>query len=192
MKKFTLAILAAIITISAPRLCAQSRPTQSPSQPRILLEDYTIWDGTVKVDGNLELGDLTVESLPSYKDSLGTPTRAIIDDQERVIVNIGSETAGITTAIEGVGRPVPNIDARVVSLSAGVSTEITAALTDRRFIEIAAHNTEAEFFINFGAPAGADTIRKVHGSIYLELPESVVVHAWSSGGGNFSVIEGGD
>ncbi len=168
---------------------------QSPSQPKIMLDDGTIVgpDNPMPVDAEVNVGSITVDAFPVFADQTGNPATATIDAENRAIVNLGSETIGIkdsidsvktavetaqastTLAVEDVAffvKPANVIATQTVSLTANSSAEITSALspgTPRKFIEIVTMDNTKEFWLEYGGNAVINACRRVYGGALIEL-----------------------
>ena len=94
-------------------------------------------DYPLPMDAVVELGDVTIESIPSYIDSLGTPTRALVDTEDRVLVNIGSETIGLKDAIEASTGAITGIAAvgRTLTVTTGAAVSV-GDLGDARVVYV--------------------------------------------------------
>jgi hypothetical protein len=108
-------------------------PHQSPSQPRILLEDGSIVgkDNPMPVDADVNLGSITVDVFPVYADDAGNPVTATIDIEHRAVVNLGSETVGLKTAIEAVKAAVEAISVTVDTSALEAAQALTTAAVDK-------------------------------------------------------------
>ena len=169
-------------------------PHQSPSQPRIMLEDGSIVgaDNPMPVTGSFDIGSVSVDVPPAYVDKNGDPASAEVDDDKNVKVSINTEAIGLVDAINAQKRPVDEIQATVISLTANTSTQITSAITtNRRFIEVVAMDNTKDFWVNYNSPAVQGACRRVYGGIYLEIPASVVVNVLASEAIDLMVTEGG-
>ena len=62
-------------------------------------------EGVIKIEGDIE-----VDVAPSFKDTSDDPARAQLDAEDRVIINIGSETINLITGITAVKDAVEAID----------------------------------------------------------------------------------
>ena len=111
-----------------------SAQVPSPSTPRLLFEDGTYLgkDNPMPISGDIEVGSFTVEALPSYKDSTGTATRALVDSEDRVIVNLASETIGLKDAIDLVTAEIE---------ASGVNASETVLISAIDLVETAVDNS---------------------------------------------------
>ncbi|MEW6710396.1 MAG: hypothetical protein AB1403_11290 [Candidatus Riflebacteria bacterium] len=118
MKKLLIAITLVFISYSAfaadMPANAYPLPWQSPSQPRILLEDGTVVgaDNPLPVDigASVEIGSVTVDAFPVYKDESGTPATAELDSNGYVKTNFTSDSIGLIAAINSVTTAIINFD----------------------------------------------------------------------------------
>lgn len=125
-------IVFAIIYCVVCTLSAYGETAVKIHQPtKIELQDGSIWDGIIT--GEMELGEVTVESLPSFEDATGSPTRALLDSSLRPLISIDEETIGLVDAINAVTAAVQGslvVEAELVTDSIGLITAITAIETD--------------------------------------------------------------
>jgi len=56
----------------------------------------------IHIEGNIELGDVTVDAVPSFENSVGSPSRGLIDSEKRVLTNLSSDSIGLIGKIEDV------------------------------------------------------------------------------------------
>lgn len=81
--------------------------------------------GKVSIDGNVEFGDVTIEAIPSFVDSVGSATRAIVDTENRSVVNIGSETLGLLDTISENNDAIGGFVGSVKTISATTSSAVS-------------------------------------------------------------------
>lgn len=85
-----------------------------------------------QINGNIELGDVTIDAVPSFEDpDTGLPARAVIDLDKRSVINVGSETIGLIDAIESVESAIASLTtlgiATLTSDLASISLDIQTA-----------------------------------------------------------------
>jgi hypothetical protein len=151
------------------------------------------------VTGDLEIGSVTVDAFPVYSDAAGNPATATVDTNNRAIVNIGSDSAGITTtlttAISTSTQPSNTVATRTITLVANEAQDITVGLpvgTPREFITISAMDIEKDFWLQFG---GSDAVINqcmlVNGRVSLPLRGGVDISIIASEAFDVYVLEGG-
>lgn len=109
---------------------------QSPSQPKIMLDDGTIVgpDNPMPVDAEVNVGSITVDAFPVFADQTGNPATATIDAENRAIVNLGSETVGLKAAIDAVKAAIEAMTVTVdTSALEAAQASTTAAVDDVAF-----------------------------------------------------------
>lgn len=118
----------------------------SPSTPRLMIAP----DGTLVSDANplptkitgaevsIELGDLSLETIPSYEDTLGSPTRALLDANKHQLINfddvldeiaslsldISSSKTAISTAVGDVETAVEAVETEIASGNVTINESI--------------------------------------------------------------------
>ena len=98
--------------------------------------------GAILIDGNIELGDVNVDALPSFKDSTGTATRALVDEDLRVLTNIGSETIGLIDAINDVEIEVASVSGDIGRLESTLTGDIASLSGDVGNVKSAVESVE--------------------------------------------------
>lgn len=152
--------------------------------------------GGLAIDGEINLGDATVDVIPSFMNDLGSVTRAIVDSDDRAIVNLGSETVGLVTAIDAVTTEVSSPTEwaqQTVSLAAATAANITTGITgSRKFIIIKSQDTAKQFWVSVaGAAVIGSNGMLVQDWVRLEAPETVTISVISSETLDLSVMEAG-
>lgn len=104
-----------------------------------------------EITSSVELGSTTIDTLPSFQDSTGTATRALVDDSQRVLVNLGSETVGMVDAIEAVET---DVEANSTKLDT-VNTNLGTIETDIESVDtnVQAVETDVETVADYVGPA---------------------------------------
>lgn len=151
------------------------------------------------VTGDLEIGSVTVDAFPVYSDAAGNPATATVDANNRAIINIGSDSAGITTtlstAIGNATLPANHVATRTITLVANTSQAITTALpagTTREFITISAMDIENDFWLQFGGTvATVSQCMLVNGRVSLPLHGGVDISVVASTAFDLYILEGG-
>ena len=77
-----------------------------------------------QIHGNIELGDVTVEALPSYKDSDGLAQRALIDSDFSAMINVASDTIGLIDAIASVSGDIARMESTFTEDIASLSGDV--------------------------------------------------------------------
>jgi hypothetical protein len=173
-------------------------------------DDAKLWrpiavtaSGSMAVDSDasftVDLGDVSLESIPSFQDSTGTPTRALTDSEDRAVVNLGSETVGIVSGLSAVEagidetkQPVTELQRSVVSLTASTVATISSSLTgSRKFIQVTTMDNTKEFWMDFDSTAAINASLRVYGGYYLEIPKDVDISVIASESLDLFIIEGG-
>jgi len=137
--------------------------------------------GDLGVDAEVNIGSITVEAFPVYADSLGNVATATVDASNRAVVNIGSETIGLISAINAVAAACASETNLVTAINA-----ITTALGNPLIVEaelatdsiglIAAINAvEAELS---DAHAAADAAATHTLAVMSYLSDSVNIVPW--------------
>lgn len=151
------------------------------------------------VTGDLEIGSVTVNAFPVYSDAAGNPATATVDTNNRAVINIGSDSAGITTtlttAISTSTQPSNTVATRTITLVANTAQDISNGLpigTPREFITISAMNIEKDFWLQFG---GSDAVINqcmlVNGRVSLPLRGGVDISIIASEAFDLYILEGG-
>lgn len=151
------------------------------------------------VTGDLEIGSVTVDVFPVYSDASGNPATATVDANNRAVVNIGSDSAGITTtlstAISTSTQPSNTVATRTITLVANTAQDITNGLpigTPREFITISAMDIEKDFWLQFGgSDATINGCMLVNGRVSLPLRGGVGISIIASEAFDVYVLEGG-
>jgi len=177
--------------------------TAAPETPAILVDgngnDTRTHPLQVTGDLGVEIGSITVDAFPVYSDASGNPATATVDANNRAVVNIGSDSAGITTtlsaAISASTQPSNTVATRTITLVANTAQAITTALpagTTREFITISAMDIEKDFWLQFG---GTDAVVEdcllVNGRVSLPLRGGVDISIIASEAFKVFVLEGG-
>lgn len=185
----------------------------APETPAILVDgngnDTRTHPLPVKMDGDIEIGSITVDAFPVYSDAAGNPATATVDANNRAIINIGSDSVGIKTSVDAVKssvdtvktavdtstQPSNTVATRTITLVAGVAQDITVGLpvgTPREFITISAMDVEKDFWLQFG---GTDAVVEdcllVNGRVSLPLRGGVDISIIASEAFKVFVLEGG-
>ena len=83
-------------------------------------------------------------------------------------------------------------DEQVVSLTANTAATFTTEISgSRRFVELTAQDTDIEFWVSIGGTAAVNGCRPVNGSIYIEVPKTVIISLIASEAVKISIVEGG-
>lgn len=153
-------------------------------------------EGNLKIDGEINLGDATIDVVPSFMNDLGSATRAIVDSDDRAVVNIGSETVGLVTAIDAVTTEVSSPTEwaqQTVSLTADTAANITTGIIgSRKFIIVKSQDTSKQFWVSVdGAAVIGTNGMLVQDWVKLDAPETVTISVISSETLDLSVMEAG-
>lgn len=174
---------------SAPAF--SQRPVQSPSQPKIMLDDGTLvgHGNPMPVDAEVSIGSITVDVFPVYADENGNPATATVDINNRAIVSVGSESIGLIDAVKAV---VSEWSQQTLALPANTSTTITSGVTGERvFIEVKSHLPNQTFWISASNSAVIGDCRPCTEYFYAEIPAGIDVSVIASTAMDLSIVEGG-
>lgn len=140
------------------------------------------------VDADVSIGSVTVNVFPVFADSTGNPATATVDTSNRAVVAIGADSSGIVDAV----KQCSEWDEQVVSLTANTAATFTTKISgSRRFVELTAQDTDIEFWVSIGGTAAVNGCRPVNGSIYIEVPKTVIISLIASEAVKISIVEGG-
>lgn len=103
-------------------------------------------------------------------------------------VTITTDSSGIVDAVKQCSEWAEQVVSLTANTAATFTTEISGS---RRFVELTAQNPDIQFWISLSGTAAVAGCRPVNGSIYLEIPKSVVVSMIASQAVKISVVEGG-
>ena len=190
MYKFLSVFFLFVLLFSSVPASAQ-RPVQSPSQPKIMLDDGTLvgHGNPMPVDADASIGSITVDVFPVYADDNGNPATATVDINHRAIINIGSDSIGLVDAVKGI---VTEWAQQTVALPANTSTTITSGITgERAFIEIKSHLPNQVFWVSASNSAVVGDCRPCTEYFYAEIPAGVDVSIIASTAMDLSIVEGG-
>jgi len=188
-KLLSVLFLFVLLFSSAPAFA--QRPVQSPSQPKIMLDDGTLvgHGNPMPVDAEVSIGSITVDVFPVYADENGNPATATVDINNRAIVNIGSESIGLIDAVKAV---VSEWSQQTLALPANTSTTITSGITGERvFIEVKSHLPNQTFWISASNSAVIGDCRPCTEYFYAEIPAGIDVSVIASTAMDLSIVEGG-
>lgn len=151
------------------------------------------------VDADVSIGSVSVDAFPVYSDAAGNPATATVDANNRAIINIGSDSAGITTALSTAistsTQPSNTVATRTITLVANTAQAITTALpagTTREFITISAMDIEKDFWLQFGgSDAVINSCMLVNGRVSLPLRGGVDISVIASTAFDLYILEGG-
>ena len=90
-------------------------------------------EGLLRISGDVEIGDVSIESIPSYKDDVGDATRAIVDNSDRVIINIDSES---NLLFDKLNEVIASIASETVLVNAIDTTDSITALQNPRILTV--------------------------------------------------------
>lgn len=186
-----LSVLFLFVLLFSSVPASAQRPVQSPSQPKIMLDDGTLvgHGNPMPVDADASISSITVEVFPVYADDNGNPATATVDINHRAIINIGSDSIGLVDAVKGV---VTEWAQQTVALSANTSTTVTSGITgDRAFIEIKSHLPNQVFWVSTSNSAVVGGCRPCTEYFYAEIPAGVDVSIIASTAMDLSIVEGG-
>lgn len=138
MKQLFLAIALLLISCSlfAADMPANAYPLpwQSEKQPRILLDDGSVVGSSnplpVDIGASVEIGAVTVEAFPVYKDASGTPATAELDSNGYVKTNLVTDSIGLITAINAVTAAVNGITVTIDTTALEAAQASTTASVD--------------------------------------------------------------
>jgi len=106
------------------------------------------------VDAEVNIGSITVDVFPVFADGAGSPATATVDASNRAIVNIGSETIGMITAIDAV--PTANyMDVENVS---SATPSIIAVMSGRKSVSLFNQSTTETVWVSLDNDAASATI----------------------------------
>lgn len=170
-----------------------------PATPRLMVDaDGNLVSKThpLPVDADVSIGSITVDVFPVYANMDGDPATASVDLNNHVLVNIGSETVGLVTAIDAVTTEVSSPTEwaqQTVNLAAATAANITTGITgSRKFIIIKSQDTSKQFWVSIdGAAVISTNGMLVQDWVKLDAPETVTVSVISSETLDLSVMEAG-
>lgn len=140
------------------------------------------------VDADVSIGSVSVNVFPVFADGSGNPATATVDTSNRAVVAIGADSSGIVDAV----KQCSEWDEQVVSLTANTAATFTTEISgSRRFVELTAQDTDIEFWVSIGGTAAVNGCRPVNGSIYIEVPKTVIISLIASEAVKISIVEGG-
>jgi hypothetical protein len=139
----------------------------------------------------------SLNPVSSFQDSLGSATKALVDADDRAMVNLASDTIGLMEALDLL-RTANVVATSTAVLAAGVAQEVGGQLpagTPRKFIEISS-DTDAEFWVSIDATTAIGTVgvgRRCIGNCYLELRGGAgSINVIANSIMNLYIIEGGN
>jgi hypothetical protein len=119
--------------------------------------------GALITDAEVNIGSVTVDAFPVYADEAGNVATAVVDVDSRAIVNIGSDTSGITgllTNIYAETQSAGAIATETLTLVANVSQNAGGNLASgvpRKFIAFSP-TTDEEYWVDFSEVAASGTV----------------------------------
>lgn len=183
-------LVASCVSAQAPIFYQDSNATQSLRV--IPVSKLT----PLPVDVDVSISSITIDVFPVYANLDGDPTTASVDLNNHVLVNISSETVGLTTAINAVTTEVSSPTEwaqQTVNLAAATAQDITTGITgSRKFIIVKSQDTSKQFWVSVdGAAVIGTNGMLVQDWVKLDAPETVTVSVISSETLDLSVMEAG-
>jgi len=156
--------------------------------------------GNLSVDAEVNIGSITVDAFPVYSDSSGNPATATVDASNRAVVNIGSETIGIVSALTNIyaaNQSAGAMATETLTLVANVSQNAGGNLTGgvpRKFIAFSP-STDEEYWVDFSETAASGTVSsgfRCVGNTLFKVRGFVTSSVIASTAMSVYVIEGGE
>ena len=141
-----------------------------PATPRLMVDaDGNLISKTnpLPVDAEVSIGSVTVDVFPVYADLDGNPATASVDLNNHALVNIGSETIGLVSAIDAAG--VNASETVIITkldeiLDATASQTALTASIDAVTTEVSSPTEWAQQTVNLTAATAADITTGITGS----------------------------
>lgn len=188
MKNYKITFLLIALALATTMCFGQ---VADPSHPMIQFPDGSLMSPTNPMPTTTNIGTVTVDAFPVYKDGAGDPATAQLDTNDNVKVNIASENIDLIDSINAVedantetSNEVYNLknvtlspatmNVTKMSLLANTSTQIQDLYPNepynQKFVEIKAEDDNSVFWISFGTAAVIrGNARPCKGGVYVEL-----------------------
>jgi len=148
----------------------------------------------VDVSGGINIGSVTVDAFPVFADGAGNPATVTADASHRALVNLGSESIGLISAINAISGSADTVATQVVTLTGSAEASITSALPvgkSRQWLKISGPSYESEIWVSYNHAAVVGSCELYYGFAVVPFTEDVTVHVTASTAMNLYVVEGG-
>lgn len=159
-------------------LCFVCLPLSAQQDVRLTTYDGALVRSTnpLPVDASVTIGSITVSVFPVYADETGNPATATVDADNRVWVNLASDTIGLISAVEALG-----VSASETVLIAKLEEILNAAASETTLI------AKLEEILN--AEASDTLIISAVEALGANASETVIINELASISGDISRIE---
>jgi hypothetical protein len=148
-----------------------------------------------EIVGGINIGSVTVDAFPVFADGAGNPATVTADASHRALVNLGSESIGLISAINAIsGGSADTVATQVVALTGASEASITSGLPvgkTRQWVKISGPSYESEIWVSYNHAAVVGSCELYYGFAVIPVTEDVTIHVNASTAMNLYVVEGG-